>query len=721
MEEKARKASWILAIAFHSLFVAAAEERPIKILYISSYYSLSADTTAVVSSLEETLAASGLRADVFVEALDVFRQPQTGAFLESFDEMLALRYASSLPDIIVAQSSQALEAAARFKASRAPEVPVYCFDSLDQALVSFYSRMEGFYGRISGNAFPPTMRLAALLLPRTKTVYLLVSISTSYMETFVSSLASIRDDFSGILFVPIVNESFDEVAAALSSAGPDSLAILLPGSWPLEDGRSLSGAEAVERLSALAPMPYFGVMGSSFGTGLVGGAVEDRGYMGREAGEMIAAILVGPREPIPWLVSRSLTPTVDYENLGRFSISPSRVPTDTLILNAPPEFWVRYETPIKIIGLALAALLVLLAATLVLHWREQVMLKGNAARLERELEGMKAKLVADTRDAVLGRIALGLAHEINNPLAAIEAAAYSTRRVLVGDGTEGGKGLSGIIASLDDRGILLYRRIDALRAARFRPLDAPVEDRAREVLAARLSALGVAASRELADLLVDADLDWLDDEDLAELCSERGRAVLEGLFETRVLLTGLDITQRSVQRIAQTVEAVRSYACDAAVAAGAKYASVASTLSAAMILFRDAERGGTVIRRGGAEGVLPVSASPADLTRLWTGLIQNAILSMEGKGEIGIEVRREGEQAIIDVFDSGPGLEPEAELALSEPAASDADMDRGSRLGLSICKRIAEGTGGKLSYERREGVTRFTVRLPLAETRNGVS
>ena len=107
------------------------------------------------------------------------------------------------------------------------------------------------------------------------------------------------------------------------------------------------------------------------------------------------------------------------------------------------------------------------------------------------------------------------------------------------------------------------------------------------------------------------------------------------------------------------------------------------------------------------------------LTVLLRNLIDNAIRYSFGGGRIDISVLRQGDQAILRIEDTGPGI-PEADLDLIfEP------FHRGSRpegdgvgLGLSIVQRIVGIHDGSIGVENivlpdRTGL-RVTVRFPLA-------
>lgn len=95
-------------------------------------------------------------------------------------------------------------------------------------------------------------------------------------------------------------------------------------------------------------------------------------------------------------------------------------------------------------------------------------------------------------------------------------------------------------------------------------------------------------------------------------------------------------------------------------------------------------------------------------------LIYNAIQYAPGASAIGVSGRYEGETAVIEVSDQGPGL-PEADLnnIFNKFFRLDGTRTGGLGLGLSIVKGFVEAHNGSISVENlRKGGLKFTLRLP---------
>ncbi len=102
-------------------------------------------------------------------------------------------------------------------------------------------------------------------------------------------------------------------------------------------------------------------------------------------------------------------------------------------------------------------------------------------------------------------------------------------------------------------------------------------------------------------------------------------------------------------------------------------------------------------------------------------LVGNAIKFNQAQGRIDLTVREEGDQVIVDVADTGPGISPPLQDRIFEAFNRGADdISRGVQgvgLGLTMASRIAGYLGGKITLDSKLGVgSTFSLHLP----RNGL-
>lgn len=116
---------------------------------------------------------------------------------------------------------------------------------------------------------------------------------------------------------------------------------------------------------------------------------------------------------------------------------------------------------------------------------------------------------------------------------------------------------------------------------------------------------------------------------------------------------------------------------------------------------------------------LPVRGDAGRLTQAIDNLLANAIKFMDSGGRVGVRLAVAGERAVLEVWDTGPGIPAEALPRLFErfyrgPEVSEV-RGHGVGLGLPIAKAIVEAHGGRIDVSSIEGEgSTFTIVLPLS-------
>lgn len=93
---------------------------------------------------------------------------------------------------------------------------------------------------------------------------------------------------------------------------------------------------------------------------------------------------------------------------------------------------------------------------------------------------------------------------------------------------------------------------------------------------------------------------------------------------------------------------------------------------------------------------------------VFTNLIINAIQSVGNTGTINVRIIDNGNDVIVAIEDSGPGIANEAMGKIFDPLFT--TKQSGIGLGLAICKNIVEQHGGNITVKNNP--TTFLVRLP---------
>ncbi|TVR54527.1 MAG: GNAT family N-acetyltransferase [Spirochaetaceae bacterium] len=117
------------------------------------------------------------------------------------------------------------------------------------------------------------------------------------------------------------------------------------------------------------------------------------------------------------------------------------------------------------------------------------------------------------------------------------------------------------------------------------------------------------------------------------------------------------------------------------------------------------------------ENVPNVRGSVNELSQVFLNLIINAIQAMDGNGVLSIAVTGRGENTVVSVTDTGPGIDTRHIDRVFDPFFTTKDPGDGSGLGLSISHQIVTRLGGRIFARNDEGAGAvFEVWLPRNET-----
>jgi signal transduction histidine kinase len=326
------------------------------------------------------------------------------------------------------------------------------------------------------------------------------------------------------------------------------------------------------------------------------------------------------------------------------------------------------------------------------------------------LVGQRERLLA------LGKLSAGLTHELNNPAAAAGRAADTLRERLAGmrhklallaEGRLDREALR-TLTVLQERFVEIGRNVPALTALQ-------AGDREDE-LADWLDDHDVAQGWELAPVFVAGGLRVTDLEDVAATTPVES---LEGAL--RWLAYTVD-TENLVREIGDATGRIT-----ALVAAAKQYSQldraphqdidVHEGLDATLVMLARKLGDGIEVVKDYDRELPAVPAYPAELNQVWTNLIDNAADAMHGQGTLTVRTARDGEFALVEIGDTGPGVPSEDARRIFEPFFTTKPVGQGTGLGLDVSWRVVVNRHhGDLQLHSRPGDTRFQVRLPLQET-----
>ncbi len=303
------------------------------------------------------------------------------------------------------------------------------------------------------------------------------------------------------------------------------------------------------------------------------------------------------------------------------------------------------------------------------------------------LSEARAQLVASARFTALGEMAAGMAHELNNPTAALLRSVDH----LADD----------ITAVVDD---------PVVESVVRRQLEAP-SVRPSELRALRREITGAVGDRALADRLVDCGVTSTEEALALVGADDAELERLEAATRLGQTIRGID---SAAERVRSLVGSLRSYARGED-GRGTMHpdVDVATGLDDALRLV--SHRLDAVEVDRDYAPVPPVRARPGALQQVWSNLFINALDAMDDRGRLTVTVDRAGDRVRVRVGDDGPGVPPDLIDRIFEPrfTTKDGRVQFGLGLGLSISRQIVEEHGGTIGVVSEPGDTVFTVELPV--------
>ncbi|MGI5951870.1 MAG: sensor histidine kinase [Brooklawnia sp.] len=305
-----------------------------------------------------------------------------------------------------------------------------------------------------------------------------------------------------------------------------------------------------------------------------------------------------------------------------------------------------------------------------------------------QLRDARMELITQARFATLGELSAGIAHELNNPVAAL----LRSTEHLFDDITS--------LLRTNPQGELITRTIDA---SVQRNITSTREQRA--------------ARRELAKLIGDDDLARrLSAAGVTDPEVARAATTSEELATTIELSAKLGTSLRAInlaaEHITRLVSSLRSYSRpDADPVDGVSVnASIEDTLT--LVSHR---LGGVTVQRD-YDDLPGIRARQAQLGQVWTNILVNAADALEGSGTIKIRTQKAGHEIIASIIDNGPGIPEEILERVFEPhfTTKHGRVRFGMGMGLGIAAHFVNDHGGRIEIESRPGRTKVNVRLPVA-------
>lgn len=327
-----------------------------------------------------------------------------------------------------------------------------------------------------------------------------------------------------------------------------------------------------------------------------------------------------------------------------------------------------------------------------------------------ELKDTQTQLVQSEKMASLGQLIAGVAHEINTPAGAINAAVGNSLNYLK-DLSELQRHIYGMKLTPEESehyfSALSEMILTQLEGNRM----STMERRSKmKDIEKTLSAGGFENARTIARSFANMSID---DKLNGLIEMERDKSspyIINSMINLNNLSQSIRDIKVSIDAVTRLVRALKTYSHldQSQVAKIDIHEGVETTLT---IMYNQWKYGIEVVKN---YSQLPeIFCYVNELNQVWTNIIHNAIQAMGGRGIMTIDTKLKDGAISVTISDNGPGMPPEVKERIFEPFFTTKKAGEGTGMGLGLVKQIVDKHNGQINVESMPGKTSFEIVLPL--------
>jgi signal transduction histidine kinase len=346
----------------------------------------------------------------YAEYLESETFPSEPATL-ALGDYIRRKFAGRRIDVVVANTTPALQFVIRFREELFPGVPiVFVAGRLLESIAEH--KVAGITGVLSDPGLGLTLDLALKLHPSVKRVFVVAQAPT--VEGYDEAIRAALGRFSERVELTYIREkSLPGLLAAVTAISPPAL-ILYSRYVPADSEVVVYSDEVARFMVGASSVPIYSASDVNFGSGIVGGMMRGSRATGMRLGQIARKILDGtPPEDIP-IERVPVVPTFDWRQLQRWGIDVSQLPAGADVRFRQPTAWESYRWYIIATLLVVAAQLALIVglqkqiarrrgaeATLRTSYER---IRHLAGRLINAQESARAGIAQDLHDDVCQRL-----------------------------------------------------------------------------------------------------------------------------------------------------------------------------------------------------------------------------------------------------------------------------------------------------------------------------
>jgi signal transduction histidine kinase len=384
--------------------------RPKRVLMVfSESRDLPGNTMMEQAAQAEILTHSTSPVEFFTESMDARRFPDAESY-RLFRDYIRDRYAGQKLDLAMLFMARNLELARELPEALDTNLPLIFVVVNDQE-ISAPPNARPFTGIFQRLDISGTIKFIFQLQPETRRV-VVVGGASAADQKILRRIEEISRLVDGVEFQFWTNQPVADICHAAKSL-PAGTVVLLGTVQSDVTGQQYLTSQVAQMLAPSASVPVYVLGEGALGGGALGGSVIDNESLGIGAGQLALRGLAGTRITAITVELRSNgVPMVDWRALHRWHIKQSRLPAHCVVRYRPRSLWEDHRTLILLFGAGFLAQAMTIAALLVQ--------RRGQRRADLEIQKQRTELAHVTRVATVGQLTLTLAHELSQPLGAIQ-------------------------------------------------------------------------------------------------------------------------------------------------------------------------------------------------------------------------------------------------------------------------------------------------------------
>lgn len=360
--------------------------------------------------------------EVFVDYMELVRLPGQ-AHIDRTVRYLSGKYVEARPDVLITLGRAAVPFMVKYRDTIAPDVPLILANVPIHDVKE--SHLENVFWITTEYNFSKTLELAQELQPDARHL-VVVGGAGAYDQRWLDDARRELKPFGERYTTRyIVGRSYADTLKEVARL-PKNTIVIMSFFFVDGSGQTYASSKVAADVARVSSAPVYSPISTNLGAGIVGGYMDSWEAHGVAAADVALQILAGkPLETIQRENKPEQAYRLDARQLARWHINPSRIPEGSDVHNREFNVWERYRWQI----VAIVAIVLLQAAVIAGLYFE----RRRRQLAERELRERLMEVIHLNRTAIAGALSASVAHELNQPLAAIQSSAEAAVLYLQAD------------------------------------------------------------------------------------------------------------------------------------------------------------------------------------------------------------------------------------------------------------------------------------------------